>query len=45
MSAVGTRTRPTVGRIGERVLRDDAVPKVTGEFEYAQTRRRGEAAR
>jgi CO/xanthine dehydrogenase Mo-binding subunit len=35
VSAVGTRTRLTVGRIGERVLRDDAVPKVTGEFEYA----------
>ncbi|HEY7344922.1 MAG TPA: molybdopterin cofactor-binding domain-containing protein [Gaiella sp.] len=35
MSAVGTRTRLTVGRIGERVLREDAVPKVTGEFEYA----------
>ncbi|HEX3290274.1 MAG TPA: molybdopterin cofactor-binding domain-containing protein, partial [Gaiella sp.] len=35
MSAVGTRTRLTVGRIGERVLRDDAVPKVTGVFDYA----------
>jgi CO/xanthine dehydrogenase Mo-binding subunit len=35
VSAVGTRTRLTVGRIGERVLREDAVPKVTGEFEYA----------
>jgi CO/xanthine dehydrogenase Mo-binding subunit len=31
-------TRPKalpLGRVGERVLRDDAVPKVTGEFEYA----------
>ena len=35
MSAIGTRTRITVGRIGERAPRDDAVPKVTGEFEYA----------
>ena len=31
-----TTERPlTVGRIGERLLRDDAVPKVTGEFAYA----------
>ena len=35
MSAVDASTRLTVGRIGERVLRDDAVPKVTGKFEYA----------
>ena len=35
MSAVAAPTRLAVGRIGERVLRDDAVPKVTGEFEYA----------
>ena len=31
-----TTERPlTVGKIGERLLRDDAVPKVTGEFAYA----------
>jgi CO/xanthine dehydrogenase Mo-binding subunit len=30
-----TDARLTVGRVGERVLRDDAVPKVTGEFLYA----------
>jgi CO/xanthine dehydrogenase Mo-binding subunit len=35
VSAVAAPTRLAVGRIGERVLRDDAVPKVTGEFEYA----------
>ena len=33
--SVTTEHRLTVGRIGERVLRDDAVPKVTGEFAYA----------
>jgi CO/xanthine dehydrogenase Mo-binding subunit len=35
VSLLGTPTKPALGRIGERVLRDDAVPKVTGEFEYA----------
>ncbi len=35
MSVTTVRTPLTVGRIGERLLRDDAVPKVTGEFEYA----------
>ena len=35
MSVTTTPTRLTVGRIGERVLRDDAVPKVTGAFEYS----------
>ncbi len=33
--SVTTERRLTVGRIGERLLRDDAVPKVTGEFAYA----------
>ena len=35
MSVTTERTRRAVGRIGERLLRHDAVPKVTGEFEYA----------
>ncbi len=35
MSVATERTTIPVGRIGERVLRDDAVPKVTGEFAYA----------
>ena len=35
MSVTTTPTRLSVGRIGERVLRDDAVPKVTGAFEYS----------
>lgn len=35
MSVTAPRTKLRVGRVGERVLRDDAVPKVTGEFEYA----------
>ncbi len=30
-----TRERPARGRFGERLRRDDAVPKVTGEFAYA----------
>jgi CO/xanthine dehydrogenase Mo-binding subunit len=33
--SVATERTSTVGRIGERLLRDDAVPKVTGEFAYA----------
>jgi CO/xanthine dehydrogenase Mo-binding subunit len=35
MSAVRPRTRLRVGKVGERLLRDDAVPKVTGEFAYS----------
>jgi len=35
MSVTTPRTKLTVGRVGERVLRHDAVPKVTGEFEFA----------
>ena len=35
MSVTAPRTRLTVGRVGDRVLRDDAVPKVNGAFEYA----------
>ena len=35
MSATRERAALRVGRVGERVLREDAVPKVTGEFEYA----------
>jgi CO/xanthine dehydrogenase Mo-binding subunit len=35
VSVTAPRTKLRVGRVGERVLRDDAVPKVTGEFEYA----------
>ncbi|HET9938028.1 MAG TPA: molybdopterin cofactor-binding domain-containing protein, partial [Gaiella sp.] len=35
MSVTTERTTLTVGRIGDRVLRDDAVPKVTGAFAYA----------
>ncbi len=35
VSVTTERTTLAVGRIGERLLRDDAVPKVTGEFAYA----------
>jgi CO/xanthine dehydrogenase Mo-binding subunit len=35
MSVTTERATLTVGRIGDRVLRDDAVPKVTGAFAYA----------
>ncbi|MCZ7589079.1 MAG: molybdopterin-dependent oxidoreductase [Gaiella sp.] len=35
MSATTERPRLAVGRIGERLPREDAVPKVTGEFSYA----------
>ncbi|MBA2294478.1 MAG: molybdopterin-dependent oxidoreductase, partial [Actinobacteria bacterium] len=35
MSATRERTALRVGRVGERVLREDARPKVTGEFAYA----------
>ncbi len=35
MSVTAPRTRLTVGRVGDRVLRDDAVPKVNGAFAYA----------
>jgi CO/xanthine dehydrogenase Mo-binding subunit len=35
MSVTAPRTTPRVGKVGERVLRDDAVPKVKGEFDYS----------
>ncbi|HET9243630.1 MAG TPA: molybdopterin cofactor-binding domain-containing protein [Gaiella sp.] len=35
MSVLEQKTRLRVGRVGERLLRDDAVPKVTGEFAYS----------
>ncbi len=35
MSVAAPGRKLAVGRVGERVLRDDAVPKTTGEFEYA----------
>jgi CO/xanthine dehydrogenase Mo-binding subunit len=35
MTVTAPGKKLAVGRVGERVLRDDAVPKVTGEFEYA----------
>jgi CO/xanthine dehydrogenase Mo-binding subunit len=35
MSVAAPKRRLAVGRVGERVRRDDAVPKTTGEFEYA----------
>ncbi len=35
MSVVAPGTRLQVGKIGERLLRDDAVPKVRGAFDYA----------
>jgi CO/xanthine dehydrogenase Mo-binding subunit len=35
MSVVAPRTRLRVGKVGERLLRDDAVPKVKGTFDYA----------
>jgi CO/xanthine dehydrogenase Mo-binding subunit len=35
MSVVAPGTRLQVGTIGERVLRDDAVPKVQGAFDYS----------
>ena len=35
MSVAEPRTRLRVGKVGERLLRDDAVPKVRGEFAYS----------
>jgi CO/xanthine dehydrogenase Mo-binding subunit len=35
MTVTTTPKTLPLGQVGERVLRDDAVPKVTGEFEYA----------
>ena len=35
MSITAPRTTPRVGKVGERLLRDDAVPKVKGEFDYS----------
>ena len=35
MSVAAPRTTLRVGKVGERLLRDDAVPKVTGEFDYS----------
>ena len=35
MSVTAPRTTLRAGKVGERLLRDDAVPKVTGEFDYS----------
>ena len=35
MSVIAPTTTPRVGKVGERLLRDDAVPKVKGEFDYS----------
>ncbi len=35
MSVTAPQTRLRVGRVGERLLRDDAIPKVKGDFAYA----------
>ena len=35
MSVTAPRTRLAVGKVGDRLLRDDAVPKVRGEFDYS----------
>ena len=35
MSVTAPRTRLRVGKVGERLLRDDAVPKVKGAFDYS----------
>jgi CO/xanthine dehydrogenase Mo-binding subunit len=35
MSVTVPQTRLRVGRVGERLLRDDAIPKVKGDFAYA----------
>ena len=35
MSVTAPRTAPRVGKVGERLLRDDAVPKVKGAFDYS----------
>ncbi|HEX5585509.1 molybdopterin cofactor-binding domain-containing protein [Gaiella sp.] len=35
MSVTAPRTTLRVGKVGDRLLRDDAVPKVKGEFDYS----------
>jgi CO/xanthine dehydrogenase Mo-binding subunit len=35
MSVTAPRTRLAVGKVGDRLLREDAVPKVRGEFDYS----------
>ena len=35
MSVTAPRTTVRVGKVGERLLRDDAVPKVRGSFDYS----------
>jgi CO/xanthine dehydrogenase Mo-binding subunit len=35
MSVIAPTTTPRVGKVGERLLRDDAVPKVKGVFDYS----------
>jgi CO/xanthine dehydrogenase Mo-binding subunit len=35
MSVTAPRTTPRVGKVGDRLLRDDAVPKVRGAFDYS----------
>ena len=35
MSATAQRTTLRVGKVGERLLRDDAIPKVRGDFAYS----------
>ena len=35
MSVTAPRTTPRVGKVGDRLLRDDAIPKVTGAFDYS----------
>ena len=38
MSVTAPRTTLRVGKVGERLLRDDAVPKVKGDFDYSSDR-------
>ena len=35
MSVTAQRTTLRVGKVGERLLRDDAIPKVRGDFAYS----------
>jgi CO/xanthine dehydrogenase Mo-binding subunit len=35
MSVTAPRATPRLGKVGERLLRDDAIPKVKGEFDYS----------
>lgn len=35
MSVTAPRTSPRVGKVGDRLLRDDAIPKVKGAFDYS----------